>query len=81
MTRMPVGSNGFQCRGEWSVRRPYLTTCKCYPEADGPAAFVYILLREERRHPTKYMGKYSPEGDTTTLSPVIKTRSPVKTLD
>ena len=56
----PMASNA-EVSGQLDVR---LTTAKCYPEAVCPVVIVYILPREERRHPTKYMERYSPEGDT-----------------
>ena len=58
----PMASNA-EVSGQLDVR---LTTANCYPEAVCPVVIVYILPREERRHPTKYMERYSPEGDTTT---------------
>ena len=50
----------------WTSRSNHLT-CKCCTEADCPVVIAYIATREERRHPTKYMEKYSPDGNTTTI--------------
>ena len=66
----PMASNA-EVSGQLDVR---LTTANCYPEAVCPVVIVYIGTGGKVLPPDEYMGKFSPDGNTTTLSPVIKTR-------